>query len=319
MVVGPGRAPKPHETITHKQDTSFDVACVRVKEFTRQQDLPFIHAFFDTVHTPALPFFMITAWARRLNSALRPPLRSAGPCSWSKLPAVPCIQHKIACSALTQQPSVLRPRPIHIALRHASTTSGGLLPKQLTERIKKASSAQDLLRLHDVHGNAFNDIHISATWVRLRGLSKGEGMPLDRLCSQTVQMAGERLLGGRQLANIAHAAAKLRLRRRAAAPLFNALASASTKRVGDFNPQNLSNTAWAFAKAGHAAPKLFDALASASATSIRRTSPTRPDGRLRQRITRHRSCLMRWRRRRRSVWTTSIRRNSPTRPGRLRQ
>jgi hypothetical protein len=39
------------------------------------------------------------------------------------------------------------------------------------------------------------------------------------------------------------------------------------RRLGDFNPQDLSNTAWAFASAGHASSELFKAI---SAEVVRR-------------------------------------------------
>ncbi len=38
--------------------------------------------------------------------------------------------------------------------------------------------------------------------------------------------------------------------------LFGALVAAATSKVGDFKPQELANTAWAFVKAGHASPAL---------------------------------------------------------------
>ena len=69
-----------------------------------------------------------------------------------------------------------------------------------------------------------------------------------------------------ELANTAWAFAK---EGHAAPELFDALAASSMARVGEFNPQDLSNTAWAFATAGHAAPKLFDALAAASMARLR--------------------------------------------------
>ena len=39
------------------------------------------------------------------------------------------------------------------------------------------------------------------------------------------------------------------------------------RRLGDFKPQELSNTAWAFAKAGHTSAELFNAI---SAELVRR-------------------------------------------------
>ena len=50
--------------------------------------------------------------------------------------------------------------------------------------------------------------------------------------------------------------------------LFNALVAAAASKVGDFKPQKLANTSWAFAKAGHASPALFDALAAAAASKV---------------------------------------------------
>ena len=46
------------------------------------------------------------------------------------------------------------------------------------------------------------------------------------------------------------------------ARLFAALAQEAERRISDFKPQELANTAWAFATAGHAAPALLDAIAT---------------------------------------------------------
>ena len=43
-----------------------------------------------------------------------------------------------------------------------------------------------------------------------------------------------------------------------------ALAREAERRVGDFNPQNLANTAWAFAMAGLSDASLFGVLAKAA-------------------------------------------------------
>ena len=45
------------------------------------------------------------------------------------------------------------------------------------------------------------------------------------------------------------------------AQLFTALAKEAEQRLGDFNPQVLANTAWAFATLGQADAQLFTALA----------------------------------------------------------
>ena len=45
------------------------------------------------------------------------------------------------------------------------------------------------------------------------------------------------------------------------AQLFTTLAREAERRVGNFNPQNLANTAWAFATLGQPDSQLFSALA----------------------------------------------------------
>jgi len=50
--------------------------------------------------------------------------------------------------------------------------------------------------------------------------------------------------------------------------LFEAIARESEQRIGTFNPQDLSNTAWSFATLGVRAPKLFDAIVRESVQHI---------------------------------------------------
>ena len=46
--------------------------------------------------------------------------------------------------------------------------------------------------------------------------------------------------------------------------LFGALARAAERRLSEFNPQDVANTAWAFAAVKHRDEKLFAALARAA-------------------------------------------------------
>ena len=46
--------------------------------------------------------------------------------------------------------------------------------------------------------------------------------------------------------------------------LVAALATAAERRLSDFNPQNVANTAWAFATVNYRDEKLFAALARAT-------------------------------------------------------
>jgi RAP domain len=55
--------------------------------------------------------------------------------------------------------------------------------------------------------------------------------------------------------------------------LFKAIAKAAQVRINDFNPQALSNTAWAFATSNHEAPSLFDAIARAAQVRINDFDP----------------------------------------------
>jgi len=59
----------------------------------------------------------------------------------------------------------------------------------------------------------------------------------------------------------------------AAPALFDAIGREAAGRVRELNPQNLANTAWAFATAGHAAPALFDAIGREAAGRVRELNP----------------------------------------------
>eukprot|EP00316_Scyphosphaera_apsteinii_P000006 CAMPEP_0119299846 /NCGR_PEP_ID=MMETSP1333-20130426/1875_1 /TAXON_ID=418940 /ORGANISM="Scyphosphaera apsteinii, Strain RCC1455" /LENGTH=230 /DNA_ID=CAMNT_0007301417 /DNA_START=511 /DNA_END=1203 /DNA_ORIENTATION=+ len=71
-------------------------------------------------------------------------------------------------------------------------------------------------------------------------------------------MANSGKLQGRALANVTYGAAKTGFCNTHSSDLFRVLAVASTTHVGNFNSQDLANTAWAFATVDHASPALFD-------------------------------------------------------------
>jgi hypothetical protein len=60
---------------------------------------------------------------------------------------------------------------------------------------------------------------------------------------------------------------------RAAPALFDAIAAEATRRVGEFNPQAMADMAWAFATAGHAAPALLEAIAAEAAPRVGKFKP----------------------------------------------
>ena len=152
------------------------------------------------------------------------------------------------------------------------TTSGGLDPRRITGIIKNHKRPGEMLRLLDQHGDDFNGIHCSSMWSALKRHpgwhSRSEGRRLAKpVATVTARCLLQTEMAPRQLASISHGLAKSGCA--GGCPpwddLFDALASASAQRVGEFNPQELANTSWAFARAGHSAPALFDdALASAS-------------------------------------------------------
>ena len=140
-----------------------------------------------------------------------------------------------------------------------------LHPKQLTGYVSNARNLQELLSLHEAYGDRFDNFNIGAFWSRFKNLPHGEPSGLsDRLapvCERTVQLLPQ--LSARQVANVSHAFAKSRLH--GGAPyegVWAALPDAVHGRLSDFNPQELSNTTWAFATAGHASPALFEAISA---------------------------------------------------------
>jgi hypothetical protein len=95
-----------------------------------------------------------------------------------------------------------------------------------------------------------------------------------RLLRRTVELLNS--CGARELSNLAHGLAKCRLVGLdvEAGALFAAVAEAAVRvGFGSFKPQELANTAWAFATAGHAAPALLDAIAAAAVLRLRDFNP----------------------------------------------
>ena len=147
-------------------------------------------------------------------------------------------------------------------------------PRKLTVLLKDAASPRELFGLYADHSTTFNHIHISAIWISFSKLARGRGRPrklekeFGKLCLHTQDMASTGEMGSRGLSNCMYALAKAGIRGKDTPELLDALAAAGVSGVGDFEPQALSNSVWAFATAGHASPTLFDALAAASVSQI---------------------------------------------------
>ena len=138
--------------------------------------------------------------------------------------------------------------------------------RALTRELGRARSLLELLSLQERHGDRFNSFNFSAFWNKFKNLHCGElgGLQcrLASVCEQTARMLPE--LDARAVATIAHVFAKSKLFGNGPYQgVWAALDEAARCKLGGFNPQDLSNTVWAFAKAGHAAPALFDLISAA--------------------------------------------------------
>eukprot|EP00965_Chrysotila_dentata_P066696 2208205-Pleurochrysis_carterae.AAC.1 len=87
-------------------------------------------------------------------------------------------------------------------------------------------------------------------------------------------MAKQGKMRSRGLANVAYAVARTTKKPdQRSVKLLGVLAHTSAGSIGQFNPQELANTAWAYATVGHASPALFEAVSRASMASIGQFNP----------------------------------------------
>jgi len=159
-------------------------------------------------------------------------------------------------------------------------TRAGPSPRQINALIKDATRARELLGLHAQHGQSFGYVNLATCWSRLGRMGGADrswlrsdgGARLTALREQTRDQV--HTFGAQEMSNTAHAMAKLDLRDAAWECLWKELEEAALARsLSEFAPQNLSNTAWAFATAGHAAPALFDAIGREAAGRVRELKP----------------------------------------------
>ena len=156
-----------------------------------------------------------------------------------------------------------------------AASAGGLRPnataldsRALTREMGRASTLPELLSLEQTHGDRFDHFNIAAFWSKFKKLRCGElgGLRdcLAPVCERTVRMLPE--LDERKVSNVAHAVVGLV----GSGPwesVWRTLPDVALRLLDGFDPQGLSNTAWAFAKAGRASAELFDAI---SAKVVRR-------------------------------------------------
>ena len=160
---------------------------------------------------------------------------------------------------------------------HGRATSGDhLRPKApaltaaaLTVELSRAHALEELMSLQQSHGDRFDGLNLTAFWSRFKTLARNERgwlraggkSRLAPACKQTLRMLPT--LQARSVANVAHSFASASLI--GTGPwqsVWTALPEVVYRWLGDFKPQELSNTAWAFAKSGRASPSVFAAISA---------------------------------------------------------
>ena len=156
-------------------------------------------------------------------------------------------------------------------------TSGGV------PRIGQLESAAEVLAAFDEHGHKFRPQDVASSWNALgklvrrpaerQWLARETDERLAPLKEQTLQAVPT--FPAKALAISAHGLASIesRTRWRAGNDVWRAVAERGVDVVREFNPQELSNTAWAFATAKHPTPAaLLDAIAVEATGRVREFS-----------------------------------------------
>ena len=135
--------------------------------------------------------------------------------------------------------------------------------------MNEQGTAEGVLGVHAHHGESMNAIVLSACWNRLAKLSRE---PPERVWLRNNQSKLRPLLlqteaqlhrfDARPVASTAHGLATLgsKIGWTAGEHVWRGLEARALLQAGELNAQGLSNTAWAFAKAGHSSPALFAAI-----------------------------------------------------------
>ena len=157
-------------------------------------------------------------------------------------------------------------------------TSGGV------PRIGQLESAAEVLAAFEEHGHKFRPQDVASSWNALGKLVRrpAERQWLTRETDERLAPLKEQTLQAvptfpaKALAISAHGLASIesRTRWRAGNEVWRAVAERGVDVVREFNPQELSNTAWAFATAKHPTPAaLLDVIAAEAAERVREFNP----------------------------------------------
>ena len=106
--------------------------------------------------------------------------------------------------------------------------------------------------LFAAHSASLDYMHASNLWNKLgkQRIEQRHEEQLEQLVQRTLDLVSS--CEARNLANLAHGVAKCGLRSRVVRPLYEAVVEAAVRGgLADFKPQNLANTVWAYATAGH--------------------------------------------------------------------
>ena len=139
--------------------------------------------------------------------------------------------------------------------RKGSVDSKRNRPRELTDRIEQCGDARELQEIVEEHGESFNDIHVTASWVALRkmrsvrGLRKEEALlqQLQDVTRQTVKM-----MRARPVSNVVHTMAKLHASRRMVVDdaLAGELLNRAKNTAGSFTSRDITNLVWAVVTMG---------------------------------------------------------------------
>ena len=143
-------------------------------------------------------------------------------------------------------------------------------------------SVRDVLGVHETHASVMGPIDISASWNTISKLIQGEARERARerawlkrdpnVLQSLLRTTLGRLqkMDAKALAITTHglAAIATQVRFSPGDTVWRELEKAAVPKLGEFNAQDVSNTAWAYATAGHAAPELFDAMAEAAVPKL---------------------------------------------------
>ena len=164
----------------------------------------------------------------------------------------------------------------------SATPSPRSPPSGQIPRMNDCGSVAVVLEAHAAYGLRMKPIDLSACWNRIGKLSSNRREQqwlrqnteaLIPLLEQTKRDAGR--LPARPLANAAHGLAKVAAATgwKPGPDVWTLFEQRGLLVVNEFEPQESSNTVWAFATAGHAAPALFDGVAKAAAPRLHEFKP----------------------------------------------